>query len=270
MRGNIITREEMLAIPAVEISDLSQMPSEPLVSVLVITYNQEAFIEQTIQGILDQKCDFPIELIIGEDKSQDRTLEICLNYQKRYPQIVRIVTWNENVGLNANLFRIWGRARGKYLAYCEGDDYWTDSNKLSKQVDFLEKYQDTILCGSNFQFYPARMEMQNIKSQYAVEELIFGQYFHTSTYMFRTSQFQIPACAFSALAWDTVLAVAAALQGSVRCIPDTTSVYRIHEIGLYSGLNNERQIHWYLSIVQDLLTFVDENTFRRSEREEMS
>jgi len=116
MREAIITRDEMLAIPASEIIDLRQMPSELLVSVIVITYNQEVYIEQTIDGFLAQHCYFPIELIIGDDKYQDRTLEICVYYQKRYPQIVRIVTWHENVGLNANLLRVWGRARGKYLS----------------------------------------------------------------------------------------------------------------------------------------------------------
>ena len=74
---------EMLAIPAYEISDLSQIAPEPLVSVPVITYNHEAYVEQAIEGILAQQCDFPIELIIGEDKSQDRTLDICMSYQQK-------------------------------------------------------------------------------------------------------------------------------------------------------------------------------------------
>ena len=99
----------MLEIPAHEISDLSQIPAEPLVSIIVITYNHEAYVRETIEGILAQKCDFPIELIIGEDKSKDRTLEICLEYQRKYPHLIRLVTWHENIGANANALRVWGR-----------------------------------------------------------------------------------------------------------------------------------------------------------------
>lgn len=220
MRGDIITRDEMLAIPAVEISDLRQMPSEPLVSVIVITYNQEVYIEQTIDGILAQQCDFPFELIIGEDKSQDRTLEICVNYQKRYPQIVRIVTWHENVGLNANLLRVWGRARGKYLALCEGDDYWIDPAKLAKQVTLMDQFPDTILSGAQTirmgigdedELIPlVHLNQQKIKPEYGIEEFLSGAYFHTSTYLFRTAEFKIPACARNSWCVDAVFLVAAA------------------------------------------------------------
>ena len=148
MWGKIITREEMLAIPAVEISDLDKIAPEPLVSVILITYNHEAYIEQTLEGILAQQCDFPFELIITEDKSQDHTLEICLGYQKKYPQLIRVVTWRENVGLNSNFLRVWGRARGKYAALCEGDDYWIDAAKLAKQVAIMEESPETTLSGA--------------------------------------------------------------------------------------------------------------------------
>ena len=89
MRGSIITLAEMLAIPALEIGDLSQISPAPLVSVIVVTYNHEAYIEQTIQGILAQQCDFPIEIIIGEDKSRTGRWRSAQDYQQRYPQIVK-------------------------------------------------------------------------------------------------------------------------------------------------------------------------------------
>ena len=262
MKGEIITREEMLAIPAYEISDLSQIPSEPLVSIIVITYNHEAYVEETIQGILAQQCDFPIELIIGEDKSKDRTLEICLDYQKKYPTLIRVVTWHENVGANANFLRVWGRARGKYVAICEGDDYWIDPDKLTKQAALMEQSPSTMLCGAkvcildNFKasscgevFGPPQM-----KEHFGFEDVIEEYLFHTSTFLLRKSEFKIPACARSVHCVDEVLMAAAARQGNLRCLPDTVSVYRLHTGGIFSRLNSwgryEKDIEWLEAISQ--------------------
>jgi glycosyltransferase involved in cell wall biosynthesis len=266
MRGEIITRDEMLGIPAYEVSDLTQIPPGPLVSVIVITYNHEAFIEQTIQGILAQQCDFPIELIIGEDKSQDRTLEICFEYQKRYPQLIRLVTWHKNVGENANYLRVWGRTRGKYVAICEGDDYWIDPDKLSKQFALMEQYPDTILSGalvrmlgySNGYFVDEVFGPMQMKCRYGLEDVIERPCFHTSTFMFRRSEFKIPAAAHNCCLLDTVLMSAAALQGSLKCIPDTVSAYRMHEHGTFSPLSMLRKYEHTIGMLQAILTFTDE------------
>ena len=135
-----------------------------MVSVVTITYNHESFIEQTIEGVLAQKCNFPIELIIGEDKSTDKTLDICLRYQRKHPEIIRVVTWHENVGVNANSFRVLGRARGKYIALCEGDDYWIDSAKLSKQVALMEQFASVTLCGARTHVIEEPPTEKSIKS----------------------------------------------------------------------------------------------------------
>ncbi len=268
MKGSFITPDEMLALPAEEISDLSLIPAAPLVSILVVTYNHEAYIAQAIQSILSQQSVFPLELIIGEDKSQDGTLAICRDYQKRYPHLIRIVTWQENVGLNANYLRVWGRARGKYLALLEGDDYWTDPAKLTKQVALMDQFPDTILCGARTipvgvgeagESIPlAHMSQQEIKPEYHIEEFLLGAYLHTSTYLFRTAEFKLPACARSSKCLDAVLLAAAALQGGVRCIPDTVSAYRIHAGGLYMGLDDAGKYKFELEMHQALLTFVDD------------
>jgi glycosyltransferase involved in cell wall biosynthesis len=266
MRGNVITRDEMLAIPAYEIINLNLMSPDPLVSVLIVTYNHEAYIEQTLEGILAQQCDFPIEIIIGEDKSNDQTLEICLDYQKRYPQLVRIVTWHKNVGFNANFLRVWARARGKYLAYCEGDDYWIDPTKLTKQVALMEHFPDTVVCGAQTQVLIMGEEGKckyippvNMKQQLFLEEILHSSNsFHTSTFLFRMADFNIPACARSGIFLDNILLVAAALQGSLKCIPDTVSVWRIHTGGMYSGLDNIKKYENALEFLQSTMTFVDE------------
>jgi len=114
----------------------------PLLSIVTITYNHEPFIAKTIEGVLMQQVNFPIELIIAEDCSTDGTRAICQQYAEQYPELIRLITSESNVGAIANERRAMLAARGKYIAFCEGDDYWTDPLKLQKQVDFLESHPD--------------------------------------------------------------------------------------------------------------------------------
>ena len=114
----------------------------PLVSVHMITYNHEPYIAQAIEGMLMQETDFPIELVIGEDCSTDRTREIVMEYKRKHPDIIRVITSDKNVGANQNSRRTQKACRGKYIAFCEGDDYWHHPGKLQKQVDFLENHPE--------------------------------------------------------------------------------------------------------------------------------
>src|ERR1700690_2758382 len=111
---------------------------EPLVSVKMITYNHAPYITRAIEGVLQQKTTFPFELIIGEDCSTDGTREIVFAYQKKYPDIIRVITSDKNVGMNINGLRTIKAGKGKYIALCEGDDYWHNPEKLQKKVDFLK------------------------------------------------------------------------------------------------------------------------------------
>lgn len=121
-----------------ETSDLSRLAQNPLVSVLMITYNHAEYLADAIEGIVRQVCDFPFELLIGEDASKDATRQVALEYQKRYPHIIRVVYSEKNVGMNANSWRIFTKARGEYVAYCEGDDFWCAPDKLARQVALME------------------------------------------------------------------------------------------------------------------------------------
>lgn len=121
-----------------EVSDENKLKVDPLVSVLMITYNHGDYLADAIEGVISQRSDFSFELIIGEDASNDTTRDIALEYQKRYPEIIRVVYSLQNVGMNANSRRIFEKARGKYIAYCEGDDFWCASDKLAKQVELIK------------------------------------------------------------------------------------------------------------------------------------
>ena len=125
-------------VPCIETSDPDKLCKNPVVSVHMITYNHEPYIRQAIEGVMMQETDFEFELIIGEDCSQDKTREICFKYQKKYPDRIRVLWWHENVSkLGGNSRRVCARSRGEFIAFCEGDDYWTDPLKLQKQVDVM-------------------------------------------------------------------------------------------------------------------------------------
>lgn len=112
------------------------------VSICCITYNHKNYISQCINSLLMQRADFGFEIIIGEDCSADGTREIVFDYQKKHPEIIKLIISETNIGSYANELRVLQACKGKYIAYCEGDDYWTDPYKLQKQVDFLEANPD--------------------------------------------------------------------------------------------------------------------------------
>lgn len=137
-------------IPCIETSDPDKLCKHPVVSVHMITYNHEPYIRQAIEGVMMQKTDFEFELVIGEDCSQDKTREICFEYQKKYPEKIRVLWWHENVlKLGGNGRRNRAHCRGEFIAYCEGDDYWIDPLKLQKQVDVMSQHPNVGLCFTN-------------------------------------------------------------------------------------------------------------------------
>jgi glycosyltransferase involved in cell wall biosynthesis len=127
--------------------------TEPLVSVMMITYNQAPFIVQAIEGVLQQKTSYSFELVIGEDCSTDSTRESVFAYQKKYPDIIRVITSDNNVGMKKNGLRTWKACKGKYISYCEGDDYWHSLHKLQKQSDYLESHPECGLVYSSYDVY---------------------------------------------------------------------------------------------------------------------
>jgi glycosyltransferase involved in cell wall biosynthesis len=121
-----------------------------MVSVIVLTYNHEKYIKQAIDSILMQKVNFKYEILVGDDCSSDDTQNVLKEYQKSNPSLFRLFLRDSNIGATKNAYELLINARGKYLATCEGDDYWTDENKLQIQVDFLEKNKSFIGCCHDF------------------------------------------------------------------------------------------------------------------------
>jgi len=122
--------------------------SEPLVSIACITYNHEKYIADAIEGFLMQETSFPIEVLIHDDASTDRTAEIIRSYEKNYPDLIKPIYQTENQysqGKRPSSFNL-KRAKGKYIALCEGDDYWIDPHKLQKQIDAMEEHPECNMC----------------------------------------------------------------------------------------------------------------------------
>lgn len=124
--------------------------SQPLVSICCTTYNHEHYIEDALEGFLIQETDFPFEILINDDASTDRTADILHDYEAAYPTIIKIIYQNENQfskGKRPMWDLIMPRTKGRYVALCEGDDYWTDRQKLSIQIRFLETNSDYVMSG---------------------------------------------------------------------------------------------------------------------------
>ena len=125
---------------------MSNDKSQILVSIVCITYNHESYLRRALDGFLMQKTSFAYEIVLAEDCSTDGTRKICEEYAAKYPEIIHYIYRDHNVGYNENEYEAMCAARGKYIAYCEGDDYWTIPDKLQKQVDFLESHPDYSIC----------------------------------------------------------------------------------------------------------------------------
>jgi len=121
----------------------------PLLSVCSTTYNHVNFIKQAIDGFLVQKVDFAWEIIIADDFSTDGTREILLEYKNKYPDLIKLILQEKNVGAAQNCIDLITTPKSKYIALCDGDDYWTDPLKLQKQVVFLEANPDFAICFHN-------------------------------------------------------------------------------------------------------------------------
>ena len=139
--------------------------TKPLVSIKMITYNHAPYIARAIEGVLQQKTRLPFELVIGEDQSTDGTREIVFAYQKKHPDIIRVITSDRNVGAKKNGLRTLKACLGKYIAFCEGDDYWQSPDKLQKQADYLERHPE---CGLVYSSY----DVLHVKSGTTIQDFI--------------------------------------------------------------------------------------------------
>ena len=227
----------------------------PLVSICSITYNHAPYIRQCLDGFLMQKTKFRYEIIIVDDASTDGTTEIIKEYAEKHPDLITPIFQKENQyskGIRGMFPRFcFPHAKGKYIALCEGDDYWTDPLKLQKQVDFLESHPDYVMCSHRFKQY---MQKEGIYKDdwygevpngitYDLNSLIQGFWFHTPlTVMFRRDSLCLAEYEKYPNSKDATLFFHLLQKGRGFMIPEFMGMYRVHSGGVWSGVSEGSQM----------------------------
>lgn len=222
----------------------------PLVSISCVTFNHAPYLRECLEGFMMQQCNFKFEILIHDDASTDGTGDIIREYQKKYPEIIKPIIQIENQyskGIRSMMARFnFPRAKGKYIALCEGDDYWTDPLKLQKQVEFLEKNEDYVLTGHNASIIDDQgnliLERKNTSFtkdvDFSKEDLKKGKFHLTLTLVFRNIELPYNEKLKKVGNGDKVLVSMLGHYGKGRYMEDITpAVYRVHSGGMWSILN---------------------------------
>lgn len=222
-----------------EIISRWSIKDKPKVSINCITYNHEQYIADAIEGFLKQETDFPFEILIHDDASTDRTQQIIKKYEAVYPSLIKPIYQKENQYKKVKRITSINnsKAKGEYIALCEGDDYWTDKTKLQKQAKILDRYPNVMLC-----VHATRVEKLNYKDSFSnniklanndrifeAEEVIVGGGFfgHTSSFMFRATVLEhAPDWYFDAPVGDLSLSLLCCSKGTMYYLDEEMSVYR--------------------------------------------
>ena len=243
--------------------NISMNPT-PLVSVHMITYNHAKFIRQAIEGALNQNTSFPFEIVIGEDCSTDGTKEIVHDYQQRYPEIINITTSKKNVGVNANFIRTLNACKGKYVALCEGDDYWTDPQKLQKQVDFLENNPDFVICCHDVKVIYENVEeiwpfsTSNLNNIFSFNDVLKRHFIPTNSLVFKNGIVKkYPVDISGIISFDILHELLLTLNGRGYYFFEQMAVKRKHENGITQKIKRKKQdiILQKIKIYKGLLEF---------------
>jgi glycosyltransferase involved in cell wall biosynthesis len=223
--------------------------TDPTISICLITYNHVSYIRQAIDGVLSQKHSYSFEFIIADDFSTDGTRDILLEYYNQRPSLLKLIMQDKNVGPAKNWRDLITAAKGKYLAYFEGDDCWTDNYKLQKQIDFLEGNPAYVLCCAN-----ARVENFTDKpfreiycdflgdKSFSQKEVLTEFYCPSLSLVFRNRVKELPEWLYHVKSGDTFLHFLLSKYGKFYFMDFIAGIYRQHKSGI-SNINN--QIEWF-------------------------
>lgn len=250
------------------VSSCDHMKNSTLVTIASTTYNMEAYIGEAIESWLAQETSFPIEIIISDDGSTDGTCDVVRSYIEKHPNIRLISTGH--IGKMPNFIRSLKESKGKYVALCDGDDYWIDTHKLQKQFDFMESHPEFSECFTNSYVINTWSGEQKIaKTQIWDEATTEGLLKHrdndnvqmspghTSTFFFRNQFIQeYPKWMYGDVMTDFPLYMLMSRYGKAKFINDITSVYRHRLDGVSSKnysfeRNTRRRIYVYKNVNRD-------------------
>ncbi|EJB5573595.1 glycosyltransferase [Citrobacter sp. Cf039] len=214
------------------------------ISICCITYKQELYIEKAIDSFLMQKTSVPFEIIIGEDCGGDSTLSILSKYQVEYPNILRVLPSERNVGANANILSVVNSAKGRYIAFCEGDDYWIDESKIEKQFATLEKNVDVDLCFTSAKTIDSDGVINSfanygeIEKNFSISDVARGGggFMPSASLFFRKNIVtRIPEWFISAPIGDFYLQILGSINHGAIYLPHPSVVYRINATNSWSA-----------------------------------
>lgn len=245
------------------------------VSVVCITYNQGLYVDKMLKSIVDQKTNFEYEILIHDDASSDDTQKIIMKYAKQYPKLVKPVLQKDNQyskGINPNIAYNYPRVQGKYIAYCEGDDFWNNPNKLQKQYDAMEMNGKCSLCVhdvqciyqngkmSNMKFPPIKIKEGIISSRdyMRLELRDAGWLFQTSSYFIRTDVIRKFVQEYNNRypVGDLALVLFSLQYGNCYYLNETMSCYRLNSGGYMSNLmSREKRIMHCKKMIEGHLDF---------------
>lgn len=224
------------------------MKDEIMVSVYCLAYNHERYIRDALEGFVNQKVNFRYEVFVHDDASTDRTPEIIREYAEKHPAIIKPVLQTENqfskgVRIERELLR--PKMKGKYIAICEGDDYWCDENKLQRQVDFLEAHADYSACVHNTEELDCvsggKRALYDTKADHDVTFAEVVEYggaaFHTSSVLCRQEYCFVPEELYVDQFGDYPRAVYLCLSGKVHRFKEIMSIYRLFAAGSWTSQN---------------------------------
>ena len=220
----------------------------PLLSIVNNTYNHEDFIAAAIEGFLMQKTTFKVEILIHDDASTDKTVEILREYEKKYPELILPIyqTINQySQGINPSKTFQYPRVKGKYIALCEGDDYWTDPLKLQRQVDFLEANKEYVAVAENGIWKDLitnkeRLFNENNEHDVTIEEMIIKRRFPTASVVFRKYAIKNYSNEVK-YSYDTMLWCYLASKGKFRYKTNVSSVYNR---GMQGVVQSTEMLKW--------------------------
>ena len=244
----------------------SQEATKDLISICIITYNQQQYIRRAIDSALAQTGHIDIEIVISDDGSNDNTLQICAEYQQKHPNLVRVATSTTNRGVLSNWHQAIEASKGTYIALLEGDDYWTDPQKLSKQYAILQKENAIGFVYSDFFYLDEKngtliQGMNHYKpSNNLFEETLFSQAMVSSTLMFRRSLFESALfqqfMAHHFLTPDLPLFLHFCLSAQGYFLPDTTTIYNWRSGSVSRPTSQQDELRFRESIYQIRLFFI--------------
>lgn len=211
-------------------------------TVVTTTYNHEDFIKQALDGIVSQKTNFDFELLICDDNSTDDTAKIIKEYQKKYPEIVKPIFNKKNLGAMENFIFTLSKAKSEYVALCDGDDFWSDCNKLQKQVDFLDNNKDfSIVFHQTKIFYEDNSKNSEIypnfeKTVFDFHDLVKDSFIPANTVVYRWEfnkknlEKEFPK---NVVPGDYLIHLFHAKKGKIKFLPEIMSSYRRHDKGMW-------------------------------------